>query len=90
MSRDTLRETLGLERAVDFDTVGIAIAAPGTIRAWSRGEVKILKRSITERLNQKRVGFFASAFLVLQKIGSVLVESISALNIKVLYAIVVE
>ncbi|MBX7157754.1 MAG: DNA-directed RNA polymerase subunit beta' [Verrucomicrobiae bacterium] len=40
MSRETLRETLGLERAVDFDTVGIAIAAPTTIRAWSRGEVK--------------------------------------------------
>ncbi len=35
-----LRETLGLERAVGFDTVAISVAAPETIESWSRGEVK--------------------------------------------------
>jgi len=37
---ENLRETLGLERSVDFNTVSIGIASPDTIRSWSRGEVK--------------------------------------------------
>jgi len=40
MSKDNLRETLGMERTVEFDTVSITIAAPETIKLWSRGEVK--------------------------------------------------
>jgi len=39
-STESLREALGLERSVDFDTVSICIASPDTIRSWSRGEVK--------------------------------------------------
>jgi DNA-directed RNA polymerase subunit beta' len=33
------REVLG-ERSIGFDQVGISVAAPDTIRAWSKGEVK--------------------------------------------------
>ena len=42
MSKETsaAREVLGLERAIGFDQVGIAIASPETIASWSRGEVK--------------------------------------------------
>ncbi|MDE1170598.1 MAG: DNA-directed RNA polymerase subunit beta' [Verrucomicrobium sp.] len=42
MSKETVaaREVLGLERAIGFDQVGISIASPETISAWSRGEVK--------------------------------------------------
>ncbi len=40
MSSQAVRETLGLERSVGFDTVGITVASPDTIRSWSRGEVK--------------------------------------------------
>ncbi len=40
MSSQAVRETLGLERSVGFDTVAITVASPDTIRSWSRGEVK--------------------------------------------------
>ena len=42
MSKETVaaREVLGLERSIGFDQVGISIASPETISAWSRGEVK--------------------------------------------------
>src|SRR6059036_3468747 len=40
MAEPTIRELFGEERAVGFDQVGIAIAAPDVIRSWSNGEVK--------------------------------------------------
>lgn len=42
MSKETqsARELLGMEKAVGFDQVAIAIASPDTIFSWSRGEVK--------------------------------------------------
>jgi DNA-directed RNA polymerase subunit beta' len=40
MNEKTAREVLGLERTVGFDQVGISVAAPDTIRSWSKGEVK--------------------------------------------------
>src|SRR3982751_2286586 len=36
----TFRELVGEERAVGFDQVGITVASPDSIRAWSHGEVK--------------------------------------------------
>ena len=36
----TFRELVGEERAVGFDQVGITVASPESIRAWSHGEVK--------------------------------------------------
>jgi DNA-directed RNA polymerase beta' subunit len=36
----SLREILGSDRPVDFDTVSISVASPEIIRNWSRGEVK--------------------------------------------------
>ncbi len=35
-----VRDFLGFEKDQSFDTVSITIAAPDTIRSWSRGEVK--------------------------------------------------
>ena len=40
MSDPTFRELMGEERTVGFDQVGITVAAPDSIRAWSNGEVK--------------------------------------------------
>ena len=40
MNQETAREMLGLEKEVGFDSVAITVAAPDTIRSWSRGEVK--------------------------------------------------
>src|SRR5881409_3234908 len=40
MAEQTFRELIGEERAVGFDQVGISVASPDTIRAWSKGEVK--------------------------------------------------
>jgi DNA-directed RNA polymerase subunit beta' len=40
MNEKSAREVLGLERSIGFDQVGISVAAPDTIRSWSKGEVK--------------------------------------------------
>jgi DNA-directed RNA polymerase subunit beta' len=40
MSDPTFRELMGEERTVGFDQVGITVASPDSIRAWSNGEVK--------------------------------------------------
>ena len=40
MSTEEIREVLGIERDQSFDEVSISVAAPDTIRSWSRGEVK--------------------------------------------------
>lgn len=40
MSKEEAREFLGFETEKSFDSVGITIASPDTIRSWSRGEVK--------------------------------------------------
>jgi DNA-directed RNA polymerase subunit beta' len=40
MSDLTIRELMGEERTVGFDQVGITVASPDSIRAWSSGEVK--------------------------------------------------
>ncbi|MEM1058715.1 MAG: DNA-directed RNA polymerase subunit beta' [Verrucomicrobiota bacterium] len=40
MNQESAREMLGLEKEVGFDSVAITVAAPDTIRSWSRGEVK--------------------------------------------------
>ncbi len=40
MSREDIREILGFEDEQGFDSVGIAVASPETIKKWSRGEVK--------------------------------------------------
>ena len=34
------REVMGLSDFESFDSVGITLASPETIRSWSRGEVK--------------------------------------------------
>ena len=40
MNRYAAREVLGLSEFDSFDSVGITLASPETIRSWSRGEVK--------------------------------------------------
>ena len=40
MSTQEVREVLGFDRDSTFDSVKITVAAPDTIRSWSRGEVK--------------------------------------------------
>lgn len=40
MNDTNLREIFGEERGVGFDQVGITVAAPDSIRSWSKGEVK--------------------------------------------------
>jgi DNA-directed RNA polymerase subunit beta' len=40
MNEPNLREIFGEERSVGFDEVAITVAAPDSIRSWSRGEVK--------------------------------------------------
>ncbi|MEA3186727.1 MAG: DNA-directed polymerase subunit beta [Chthoniobacter sp.] len=40
MSESNIREIFGEERGVGFDQVGITVASPDSIRAWSKGEVK--------------------------------------------------
>ncbi len=40
MSDLTIRELMGEERTLGFDQVGITVASPESIRAWSSGEVK--------------------------------------------------
>jgi len=40
MREDNLREVFGEERSVGFDEVAITVAAPDSIRTWSKGEVK--------------------------------------------------
>src|SRR6201996_7597029 len=39
-TKDSARDILGLGNTVGFDQVGITVASPDTISAWSRGEVK--------------------------------------------------
>ena len=40
MSNEEEKNVVGFERDQSYDSVGITIAAPETIRSWSRGEVK--------------------------------------------------
>lgn len=40
MIESNIREAMGEERSVGFDEVGITVAAPDSIRSWSKGEVK--------------------------------------------------
>ncbi len=40
MNEQNLREIFGEERTVGFDQVSITVAAPDTVRSWSKGEVK--------------------------------------------------
>ncbi len=40
MSTEEARQVLGFDRAEGFDCVTITVAAPDTIRSWSKGEVK--------------------------------------------------
>ncbi len=40
MDSSTIREVLGIEESEGFSCVTIGVAAPDTIRSWSRGEVK--------------------------------------------------
>lgn len=40
MIETNIREAMGEERSVGFDEVGITVAAPDSIRSWSKGEVK--------------------------------------------------
>ena len=40
MDNSTLRKILGIDDSDDFSCVTIGVAAPETIRSWSRGEVK--------------------------------------------------
>ena len=37
MSTQEVREVLGFDRESTFDSVKITVAAPDTIRSWSRG-----------------------------------------------------
>ena len=40
MSNQEAREILGLDSEQSFDSVGIAVGSPDTIRSWTRGEVR--------------------------------------------------
>src|SRR6476469_1571401 len=40
MNETNLREIFGEERSVGFDEVAITVAAPDSVRSWSKGEVK--------------------------------------------------
>ena len=83
MNETNLREIFGEERSVGFDQVAISVASPDAIRSWSKGEVKIRKRSITGRLSRKRAGYSANEFLVRPATGSVRAESTSGSSTRV-------
>ena len=79
-----------------FDYVKISIASPQRIMDWGQrtlpnGQVvgEVTKpETINYRtlLNQRWMAYSVKKFLVLLKIGSVIVESIKGLGIEVLYA----
>lgn len=66
------------QRLEDFDAIKIGLASPEMIRAWSYGEVKSLKPSITVHSNQNVTVCSVLRFSDLSKIMSVCAVSTSA------------
>ena len=60
MSETSFRELMGEERSIGFDQVGITVASPDSIRAWSSGEVKNPETINYRTFKPERDGLFCA------------------------------
>ena len=61
--------------SIDFNQIKISIASPDEITSWSHGEIKNLRLSTTEHLNQREAVYFVQESLVQSRITNASVEN---------------
>ena len=81
MSVEALNETLGIEVG-PMDRVSVTVAAPDTIRSWSKGEVKNQETINYRTFKPEPGGLFCQKSLDLFVITNVLVENTKAHQIQ--------
>ncbi|MDG3044798.1 hypothetical protein OE903_15870 [Bacillus sp. B6(2022)] len=73
----------------NFEYMNIGLASPDKIRSWSFGEVKKPETINYRTLKPEKDGLFVNVSSDRKKTGNVIVESINAFVIRVLYVTVV-